>query len=264
MLSHCTEPEFCLYMQKQPVDVKKLAHLWKKIFAENRLTISLSCSDVSLHKVMRLIPWKSAVSGFSYCAGNLREGNAAFQIGGNMQYLAAGFPVNETLSGIAAAGIPLLDHMAGFRLRDLGGAYSVKCVLTYGQDIVLVSNRDPNLKESIEEIHSLAKHLVQIDEEQRTSAIIQAASKFTTATSVSVTGWQGISDYRRSLGNYFRGFTPKKQQKVWQTILHVTREDLQQLFQQLDTALEMAPCAGAVSQDILKENQDCFDEIYVF
>ncbi|MGC2873824.1 hypothetical protein ACDL92_11115 [Ihubacter sp. mB4P-1] len=264
MISCCSEPEFYLHMQKQLPDGEKLAPLWKKIFAENRLTISLSCSDASLQKVMRLIPWKSTVSGFSYCRANLRKGNAAFQIGGNMQYLAVGFPVDETLSRIAAAGMPLLNQMAGLRLRDLGGAYSVKCAVTYGQDIVLVSNRDPNLKSSLEEMRGVAKYLMEIDEEQRTSAIIQAASKFTTATSISVTGWKGISDYSSSLGNYFRGFTPEKQQEVWQRILHVTREDLQRLFAQIDKALETAACAGAVSGDMLKENQDCFDEVYVF
>lgn len=261
LLSCCTEPEFFLYMQNQTLDVQKLARLWKKIFVENRLTVSLSCSASNLKKVIELIPWKSSVGSFSYCGRNLRKKNTAFRINGSMQYLAMGFPIDESLSTIAVAGMPLLQNMAGLRLRDLGGAYSVKCVATYGQDIVILSNRDPNLRSSLEEMRNVAKHLMQINEEQRVSSIIQAASKFTTTTSISVTGWKGVSDYSSSLGNYFRGYTPEKQQQVWQTLLHITCEDLQRLFRQIDTALETAAYAGAVSQEMVKENQDCFDEI---
>jgi len=249
-----------------PLLKKSLKNLSVKIFDISQRTVSISCRRDIFEEISRklrfgsVLPKDSLLEAVTPEACPLSIAKEAVRIAGNMQYTAMGARV-PAVTGALLASARLGESFAVDSVRDVGGAYHAKVRITTDGELLLLSGRDPHLSETIDNFKKLPDLIKTASDAQIKTAVIAALASFSSASSVGLTGYQSISPYEQAVRNYFSGYTPKKQQKIWDQLLSVTPDAVRRCHAVWKEAVSAGHYCSAVSEAALEKEAGLFEHI---
>ena len=121
-------------------------------------------------------------------------------------------------------------------------------------------SRDPHLAQTFANLRNLPEQIRAADDAQVKDAVITAAASFASPITFSATDYETCGSYDHAVRNYFIGFTPEKQQALWEDLLAVTTEDVHRCAEILKQAVHTESYCSAASSAALEKDGYLFEE----
>ena len=242
--------------------IENLKKVSKLIFNKNNLLVSVtgeediySAFTPELPKILSILGTEKlpdAVYNFDFS-----KNNEALLTSSDVQYVAKGYNFIKkgyTYSGkmLVLKTIASLDYLWN-RVRVQGGAYGGFANLVRSGNIVFVSYRDPNVKQTLEAYDGISDYIgnFEASEREMTKYIIGTISELDSPLTPSMKG-------ERATGYYIRGLSEEQRQKERDEVLSTKPEDIKAFKTLLqDITKENYYCVLG-NETKLKENKDIF------
>mgnify|MGYP000011175836 FL=1 len=139
-------------------------------------------------------------------------------------------------------------------IRVKGGAYGCSTNIGRNGDVCFLSYRDPNLGRTLDVYRGVPEYLknFEIDERGMTRFVIGAFSELDAPLTP-------LSQGRRSLLSYLTGVTYEMIQEERQQALHTRPQDIKDLADVMQTALDHSYICAIGNEGKLQEESDLFD-----
>lgn len=245
--------------------LEKLKKVSKKLFVKNSLTITLTsdeeeCSLLKdkVHILLDKLITEESISIKHPFKEDIK--NEGILTTSNVQYVACGY--NFKKLGFDYSGKMLVlktvlskDYLWN-RIRVLGGAYGAMVYLTKDGNLILVSYRDPNLKETLKAYEETVSYLekFEVSDREMLKYIIGTISDLEQNLTPEEEGWQAIK-------NYFCGITQEALQKERQEILTATAQDIRNLKNLVEAVISKDCIAVVGNEAAIKEEQKLFSNL---
>lgn len=143
------------------------------------------------------------------------------------------------------------------QIRVIGGAYGGFCRFTKSGNFYFASYRDPNLKETIDNIDGSDEFLKDFDPdaEKMRRFIIGSISNMDRPRSPSMEG-------NTALNYYLTGTTREELQTIRNEVLSTTKEDMQEMAEFVNKILEESAVCVYGNEDKLKSREQLFNETF--
>ncbi|MFT5875723.1 MAG: Zn-dependent M16 (insulinase) family peptidase, partial [Clostridium sp.] len=247
-------------------NLKKVAEL---IFNKNNLIISVTGEEDiytafagELPKIMKVLG-ENKLPDAEYNF-NLNKNNEGLLTSSDVQYVAKGY--NFIKQGYSYSGkmlvlktIASLDYLWN-RVRVQGGAYGGFANLARSGNIVFVSYRDPNVKETLNAYDGICDYIGNFEASKRemTKYIIGTISELDSPLTPSMKG-------ERATAFYIRGITEAQRQVERDEVLSTNAEDIKSFKALLDDVIKENYFCVLGNETKLKDNKDIFiDLVSVF
>ncbi|WP_291634439.1 insulinase family protein [Clostridium sp.] len=247
-------------------NLKKVAEL---IFNKNNLIISVTGEEDiytafagELPKIMNILG-ENKLPDAEYNF-NLNKNNEGLLTSSDVQYVAKGY--NFIKQGYSYSGkmlvlktIASLDYLWN-RVRVQGGAYGAFANLARSGNVVFVSYRDPNVKETLNAYDGICDYIGNFEASKRemTKYIIGTISELDSPLTPSMKG-------ERATAFYIRGITEAQRQVERDEVLSTNAEDIKSFKPLLDDVIKGNYFCVLGNETKLKENKDIFiDLVNVF
>ncbi len=237
----------------------ELESLARTVLNPARLTVGISCrrsmfEDAAAKLIFRsVIPEDPDCDKVSTEICPLFSPKEALQISGTMQYTTLAFKVPAPTGALLAAS-KLAQNFAISSIRDIGGAYHAKVLLNTEGDLMFLISRDPHLAQTFANLRKLPEQICAADDAQVKDAVMTAAASFASPVTFSATGYETCGSYNHAARNYFTGFTPEKQQALWEDLLAVTTEDVHRCAEVFEKAVHTESYCSAASSVALEKD----------
>jgi len=143
------------------------------------------------------------------------------------------------------------------QIRVIGGAYGGFCGFSQSGDFYFASYRDPNLKETIENIDGSARFLTEFEptEDEMTRFIIGTISNMDRPRSPSQEGSTALSFYMTNT-------TQKEVQAIRDEVLSTTAEDIRGMAEFVEKILDQSAICVYGNEDKLNAEKDLFNDTF--
>lgn len=265
------------FEERQEKFRRDLEILLQKIFAEARLTVSVTGKNDIFDEVAKQFPDfveclkrfeatfdKNAVTNdinhMEAFPPVLKQNREAFCTPAEIQYVAMGGSFKDVPAKFGA--LRVAKHLLNYdylwnEVRVKGGAYGVACNFTQEGEGFFTSYRDPNLAATIDVYKGVADYLEQYDADEReiTKSIIGTISGMDTPLTPSMKG-------TRSMAAYFTGKTIEEIQQIRDEVIGCTVEDLRALAPVMRAIAEAGNLCVIGNEQHIEEEQELFEHIY--
>lgn len=188
------------------------------------------------------------------------KGNEGLMTPGKVQYVAKGY--NYIKLGYKYKGaMTVLNTIAGLdylwnRIRVQGGAYGAFARFSMSGAAILLSYRDPNLKETLNTYDGFAEYLANFDadEQEMTRYIIGTISNLDYPLTPKMKG-------ERSEIHYFTGISQEDRQREREEVLSTGVEDIRALSQMIGDVMKNDHICVLGSEGKIKAEKDLFKEL---
>lgn len=179
---------------------------------------------------------------------------------GNVQYVAEGF--NFISLGYKYSGklkvmktIISLDYLWN-KVRVQGGAYGCMVSITRGGNMVFVSYRDPNIKETLGAYDGAYEYLqnFKCSSREMIKYIIGTISDLDSPLTASRKGDEALS-------NYIRGLTQNQIQRERDEVLNIKEEDIRELAAIVKNVMDQKYYAVMGNENKITDNKEMFNNI---
>lgn len=243
----------------------KLAAIAKKLFARNRMLISLTGNNEaygnakpSLEKVIAGFNKMSAVGNQAEVHFNTAK--EAFIDASQIQYVAKtgdficeGY---EYTGALRLLRIILSYDYLWINVRVKGGAYGCMNTFLRSGESYFVSYRDPNLSDTLDVYDRIPEYIKSFspDERDMTKYIIGTFSALDTPMNPEAKG-------SRSLSAYLEGITYEQIQKERNEILNAQPEDIRRLADLVEAVLKKDSICVIGNENMIKESAGLFENV---
>ncbi|MEG0671783.1 insulinase family protein [Clostridium sp.] len=194
---------------------------------------------------------------YNYCEEKKNEG---LLTPGNVQYVAEGF--NFISLGYKYSGkLKVLKTIIGLdylwnKVRVQGGAYGCMVSITRGGNMVFVSYRDPNIKETLETYNKAYEYLEKFkaSEREMIKYVIGTVSDLDTPLTASSKGEEALS-------NYIRGLSQNEIQRERDEVLSIKEEEIRELYSLVKAVMDKGYYAVLGNENKILESKDIFNNI---
>ena len=245
--------------------IEKLKKVSKKLFVKKSLTITLTSDEEefsllkdNLHILLdKLIAEESTTIKHQFKEEIKNEG---ILTPSNVQYVACGY--NYKSLGFNYSGKMLVlktvlsnDYLWN-KIRVLGGAYGAMIFVGKDGTFILVSYRDPNLKETLKAYEEIGHYLdkFQASDREMLKYIIGTISALEPNLTPEEEGWQTIK-------NYICGVTQDVLQKERQEVLNVTAQDIRDLKKLVEAVISKKCFVILGNEGAIMEEQKLFNNL---
>lgn len=243
----------------------KLAAIAKKLFARNRMLISITGNNEaycnakpSLEKVIAGFDKMSAVGNQAEVHFNTAK--EAFIDASQIQYVAKtgdficeGY---EYTGALRLLRIILSYDYLWINVRVKGGAYGCMNTFLRSGESYFVSYRDPNLSDTLDVYDRIPEYIKSFspDERDMTKYIIGTFSALDTPMNPEAKG-------SRSLSAYLEGITYEQIQKERNEILNAQPEDIRRLADLVEAVLKKDSICVIGNENMIKESAGLFENV---
>lgn len=243
----------------------KLAAIAKKLFARNRMLISLTGNNEaygnakpSLEKVIAGFDKMSAIGNQAEVHFNTAK--EAFIDASQIQYVAKtgdficeGY---EYTGALRLLRIILSYDYLWINVRVKGGAYGCMNTFLRSGESYFVSYRDPNLSDTLDVYDRIPEYIKSFspDERDMTKYIIGTFSALDTPMNPEAKG-------SRSLSAYLEGITYEQIQKERNEILNAQPEDIRRLADLVEAVLKKDSICVIGNENMIKESAGLFENV---
>ncbi|MGV8981165.1 insulinase family protein [Clostridium sp.] len=245
--------------------IENLKKVSKLIFNKNDLLISVTGEDdvytafaAELPKIISILgEEKLPDAEYNF---DLNKNNEGLLSSSDVQYVAKGY--NFIKQGYSYSGkmlvlktIASLDYLWN-RVRVQGGAYGGFANLARSGNIVFVSYRDPNVKETLAAYDGICDYIgnFEASEREMTKYIIGTISDLDSPLSPSMKG-------DRATAYYIRGISEAQRQEERDEVLSTKAEDIKSFKSMLDDIIKENCFCVLGSETKLKESKDIFTSL---
>ena len=237
----------------------------KLIFNKNNLIISVTGEDdiynafaSQLPKIINILGQEKLPDvGYDF---EMSQDNEGLLTSSDVQYVAKGY--NFIKSGYAYSGkmlvlktIASLDYLWN-RVRVQGGAYGGFASIARSGNIVFVSYRDPNVKETLAAYDGICEYVgtFEASEREMTKYIIGTISELDSPLTPSMKG-------ERATAYYIRGISHAQRQKEREEVLNTKPEDIKAFSAMIDDVIKQNYFCVLGNETKLKDNKDIFNNL---
>jgi len=237
----------------------------KLIFNKNNLIISVTGEDdiynafaSQLSKIINILGQEKLPDvGYDF---EMSQDNEGLLTSSDVQYVAKGY--NFIKSGYAYSGkmlvlktIASLDYLWN-RVRVQGGAYGGFASIARSGNIVFVSYRDPNVKETLAAYDGICEYVgtFEASEREMTKYIIGTISELDSPLTPSMKG-------ERATAYYIRGISHAQRQKEREEVLNTKPEDIKAFSAMIDDVIKQNYFCVLGNETKLKDNKDIFTNL---
>jgi Zn-dependent M16 (insulinase) family peptidase len=235
------------------------------IFSCENLIISSTVSETnypefvsSLSSLFDYLPCYEVVAS-NYCLNCFAE-NEGLLIPSEVQYVAKGF--NFIQLGYPYSGsLRVLNTILSLnylweKIRIQGGAYGGFAKIDRTGDMVFLSYRDPNLKETLEAYNDMPEYIKGFSASDReiTKFIIGTIGQIDTPLTPALKG-------EIATANYFRGISQDDLQRERDEILRTTVADINNLYPLVDSVIKQPYFCVLGNEGIITENAELFTKL---
>lgn len=245
--------------------IENLKKVSKLIFNKDNIMVSVTGEEdiyaaftTELPKIVSILGEEKLPD--AKCNFELSKNNEALLTSSDVQYVAKGY--NFIKKGYEYKGqmlvlktIASLDYLWN-RVRVQGGAYGGFANLVRSGNIVFVSYRDPNVKETLAAYDGIVDYIgtFEASEREMTKYIIGTISELDSPLTPSMKG-------ERATAYYIRGISQEQRQKERKEVLSTKPEDIKSFKAMLaDITKENCYCVLG-NESKLKDNKEIFDNL---
>ncbi|MGH4051772.1 MAG: insulinase family protein [Clostridium sp.] len=237
----------------------------KLIFNKDNLIISVTGEDdiynafaSQLPKIINILG-QEKLPEVSYDF-EMDKDNEGLLTSSDVQYVAKGY--NFIKQGYAYSGkmlvlktIASLDYLWN-RVRVQGGAYGGFASIARSGNIVFVSYRDPNVKETLAAYDGICEYVgtFEASEREMTKYIIGTISELDSPLTPSMKG-------ERATAYYIRGISHAQRQKEREEVLNTKPEDIKAFSAMIDDVIKQNYFCVLGNEAKLKDNKDIFTNL---
>ena len=245
--------------------VDRLNGLCRTIFSQERLLVSTTGKDEALQQAKELVEeiYPALHTGGQFAGGEdftpgpiadgLKDASQIQYVARAGDFVKAGFEYNGTYK--------ILNTILGYdyfwiKVRVQGGAYGCNMNCSRNGELVFVSYRDPNLRETNQVFLETGDYLrsFEADERDMTKYIIGTISSLDTPLTPSQRGLRGLSFY-------LAGVTYDMLQRERTQVIDATVEDIRALAAPIDAAMAQPYFCVVGNEDAITKCSDMFDKI---
>ena len=245
--------------------IENLNKVSKLIFNKNNLIISVTGEEDIYTSFVGELPKVINVLGGAKLQDakydfDLNKNNEGLLTSSDVQYVAKGY--NFIKKGYSYSGkmlvlktIASLDYLWN-RVRVQGGAYGGFANIARSGNIVFVSYRDPNVKETLTAYDGICDYIQNFEASDRemTKYIIGTISELDSPLTPSMKG-------ERATAYYIRGITEEQRQKEREEVLSTNADDIKS-FKILLSDIIKEDCFCVLGNETkLKDNKDIFTNL---
>lgn len=253
------------FESKKDEIAENLARAASYIFTKNNLVAGITITEKDYPKfasefeglVTKLSDKDHPIVPFNF---KPHKGNEGLMTPGKVQYVAKGY--NYIKLGYKYKGaMTVLNTIAGLdylwnRIRVQGGAYGAFARFSMSGAAILLSYRDPNLKETLNTYDGFAEYLANFDadEQEMTRYIIGTISNLDYPLTPKMKG-------ERSEIHYFTGISQEDRQREREEVLSTGVEDIRALSQMIGDVMKNDHICVLGSEGKIKAEKDLFKEL---
>lgn len=245
--------------------IENLNKVSKLIFNKNNLIISVTGEEDIYTSFVSELPKVINVLGDAKLADakydfDLSKNNEGLLTSSDVQYVAKGY--NFIKKGYSYSGkmlvlktIASLDYLWN-RVRVQGGAYGGFANIARSGNIVFVSYRDPNVKETLTAYDGICDYIQNFEASDRemTKYIIGTISELDSPLTPSMKG-------ERATAYYIRGITEEQRQKEREEVLSTNDDDIKSFKTLLSDIIKEDYFCVLGNETKLKDNKDIFTNL---
>lgn len=243
----------------------KLSLIQKTIFNKNNLTISITGEDKELdllnkniNKVVEVLSTdKIENNEYKFAEDTKNEG---LMIPSNVQYVAKGYNFKK-LDYKYSGSMLVLKTILGYdylwnRVRVKGGAYGAMANITRAGNLVFVSYRDPNLKNTLQAYDEAYEYIKEfkVSDREMTKYIIGTISNLDTPLTPQAKG-------EKSVTMHIRGITKADRQKEREEVLSTKIDEIEGYSDIVNKVMDKDFIAVVGNEKEIKENKDIFKNL---
>lgn len=256
------------FQAKKEALAARLSGLIRRIFTEERMTVSVTCAEKDFaavkREVLKLAGALPAGDGFAHGCRlpelAVSRKNQGFLDASQVQYVArAGNFVSHGFRYHGA--LKILKVIMGYdylwiHVRVKGGAYGCMNGYMRNGDTYFVSYRDPNLRATNEVYDGIPRYLeaFEADEREMTKYIIGTVSDMDTPLNPNARGV-------RSMTAYLQGLTEADIQRERDEVIGATAEDIRGLKDMMEAVLSDGCLCVIGNEDCLRQERALFDSL---
>ncbi|MGL4731071.1 MAG: insulinase family protein [Clostridium sp.] len=245
--------------------IEKLKDIKKRVFNKDNLMISLTGEAEELEALKKNInKLTHNISNEKYekqvYAFKVEQKNEGLLTPSNVQYVAKGYNFRNLgyeYSGklLVLKTIMKLDYLWN-KIRVQGGAYGAMTSLVRSGNMVFVSYRDPNLKETLNAYDNVVNYLegFSTSEREMTKYIIGTISELDSPLTPSMKGEKAVS-------MYIRNITKEDLINERQEVLSFKEEDVKAYSDLIKAVLSKDFFSVLGNEKKIKENKDLFNSL---
>lgn len=222
--------------------------LLRKICAEDRNTLGVSCSEVLWETVKDQVVLHTGPLVRIPCRTETIQGGERITNAAVTQFIAqsgSAAPVTGALAAACEAGSQILAE----ELRNRRGAYHARARISPEGDVTLFTGRDPHLESTLKFFGTLYRRIPELDDEVLLSAAVSAASDFYPNGRRRIGQYQKIARYRTAARYYIDGFGEEERQRLWDELRLTTADGIREAAGLLEAACEKGDsCVFAASE----------------
>ncbi|WP_461206496.1 insulinase family protein [Clostridium sp. DL1XJH146] len=239
--------------------------IYKQIFNKNNIAITFSCEKDEYEEVEKQLPIlinnlnddKLDHNKYKF---ELKADNEGLLTQANVQYVAKGY--NFIKLGYEYSGrlsvlksIVTLDYLWN-KVRVLGGAYGAFVSFSKTGNVVFVSYRDPNLKETLDNYDKLVDYLnnFKADEKEITKYIIGTISGLDSPLTPSM-------KLDREVSYYMADITSEDLQRERDEILSTKDEDIRGFSNMIKDVVAQNNICVLGNEEKIRENEEVFNNL---
>ena len=246
--------------------VMKLQEVARLLFNSNNMMVQVSCSESNyLQFAAALQPMAEALPASQPSMQQwelaLNPSNEGLQSASMVQYVVQGYNFRnlgyEYDGRMRVLNQVLSREYLQTRIRIMGGAYGGFMALNPTGELLMISYRDPNLKETLANYQGSVSFLeaFDADETAMTRYIIGTIAGLDRPLTASARG-------QVALQRHLEGVTPQALRAEREAILATTAEDIRQMRQMIADVLEKNTFCVYGNEDKIRENSELFRDMF--
>ncbi len=254
------------FEEKKEFIIQKFKSILTKVLQKKNLIIALNSDEKNIQNakqkltsILEELP-KSDKDPFIYDLKPNKEHNEGFYIPGQVQYVGKGLlldTIDKKYYGktMVLKNILSTDYLWN-TVRVQGGAYGGYGVISLKGQIIMLSYRDPNLRETLKNYDGAYQFFqnINLDERELRKYIIGTISELDTPLTPSMKG-----DYAFSM--YLAGETNEMRRLERNNILNTTISDIKEMAEFFKDFADKGVICAIGNENVIKENKELFNSI---